>query len=118
MTFPATCAASLVGCLLGTWLTDRTDMQVLIRFYRSVGHFGWRGPTARAGSAALAAQRADSCWLAVINVLLGCVVILRSHLSPTYLVGHWDRQSPVWFAAAVAAAIAIVVRWYHNLPAE
>ncbi len=118
VTFPAICAASLAGCLLGTWLSHPTDTSVLTRFYRTVRPFGRWGPIARESPSASVAEPGESCRLAVVNVLLGCVVILGSYLAPMYLVGHWYRYSLGWLAASLAAAVVMVFTWYRNLPEQ
>ncbi|MBC8869227.1 MAG: hypothetical protein H8E44_07405 [Planctomycetes bacterium] len=116
--FPIVCGLSIVGCLLGTWLTRATDEAILVPFYRTVRPFGCWGPiAARSGlSEDELRDPAESMWLTATNVLLASVVVIGSYLAPMYLVGHWYGATLICSAAAFAAAIALYFTWYRNLP--
>jgi hypothetical protein len=118
VTFPAICALSLVGCLLGTWFTQPTDAAILVSFYRTVRPFGvWGQIAARSGlSDEELCDPAESMWLTAINVVLASVAILGVYLGPMYLVGHWYPQATLCLGAAAVAAAVLYFTWYRNLP--
>ena len=118
--FPVVCLFSIVGCLVGTFLAGPTDEAVLLSFYRSVRPFGWWGPIrARAGlSPQELADPAESMWLAALNLLLACLVILGAYLAPMYLVGHWHGHALAWLVVALVAAVPLCFTWYRHLPDE
>jgi len=120
ITFPSICTVSLVGCLLGTWLTRPTDEAILVSFYRTVRPFGAWGaiPSKTELTAAELRDPAESMWLTATNVVLASVVVIGAYLAPMYLVGHWYRWALVCFTAAFTAAIALYFTWYRNLPPE
>ena len=117
--FPVVCAFSVIGCLVGTYLTAPTDRATLVAFYRSVRPFGrWEPIRKRSGlSPEELADPAESAWLAGLNLVLAGLVILGAYLSPMYLVGHWHAGALAWLALAVAAAVPLFFTWYRNLPA-
>jgi Na+/proline symporter len=118
ITFPVLCAVSLVASLAGALLTPPTDEAILVAFYRQVRPFGFWGPVRRKSglSAAELADPAESMKLALINVVLGSVMVLGVYLAPMYLVGHWHGRAVLCFALAAAAAVALYFTWYRNLP--
>jgi Na+/proline symporter len=118
VTFPALCAVSLVAALAGTLLTPPTDEAILVAFYRQVRPFGCWGPVRRKSGLSddQLADPAESMTLAVVNVVLGSVVVLGVYLAPMYLVGHWHGRAALCLGMAAAAAVALYFTWYRNLP--
>jgi Na+/proline symporter len=118
VTFPAICVLSLVGCLMGTWLTRPTEEATLVSFYRTVRPFGVWGPIAKQSGLSNEELRdpAESMWRTAVNVVLASMAILGVYLGPMYLVGHWFIQAAVGLGAAAAAAVALYFTWYRNLP--
>jgi Na+/proline symporter len=116
--FPIVCGLSIVGCLLGTWLTRATDEAILVSFFRTVRPFGCWGPiAARSGlSEDELRDPAESMWLTAINVVLASVVVIGAYLAPMYLVGHWYGWTLICSTAAFTAAVALYFTWYRNLP--
>jgi uncharacterized membrane protein len=80
--------------------------------------FGVWGPVRRNSglSADELADPAERWTLAVVNVVLGSVVVLGVYLSPMYLVGHWHARAALCLGMAVAAALVLYFTWYRNLP--
>jgi Na+/proline symporter len=118
VTFPALCAVSLVASLAGALLTPPTDEAILVSFYRHVRPFGLWGPVRRKSglSPGELADPAESMTLALVNVVLGSVVVLGVYLAPMYLVGHWHGRAALGLGMAAAAAVVLYFTWYRNLP--
>ena len=118
VTFPALCGVSLAACLAGTWLTRPTDEAILVSFYRNVRPFGLWGPVGRRSklSDRELADRSEGMALAVVNVVLGSVVVLGAYLFPMYLVGHWHLRAMLCLGMALAAGAVLYFTWYRNLP--
>jgi hypothetical protein len=116
--FPVVSVLSIVGCLVGTWVTRPTDEATLVAFFRSVRPFGiWRPIRERSGlkPGELNAP-SESLSLAAVNVVLSSIVILGAYLAPMYLVGHWYVHALICLTVGVAAAVAMYYTWYRNLP--
>jgi SSS family solute:Na+ symporter len=118
VTFPALCAVSLAASLAGTLLTRPTHQAILVPFYRSVRPFGVWGPVRRRSDLSPddLGNPAESMSLAVVNVVLGSVVVLGVYLAPMYLVGHWHARAALCSGMAAAAAAVLYFTWYRHLP--
>lgn len=101
-------------------LTPPVDREILVNFYNSVRPFGlWgavREETGLRGKEA--ADASESAWLAVVNVVLGMVVIACIYLAPMYLVGRWYKPAAACLGVAGAAAGVMYFTWYRNLPRD
>lgn len=117
VSFPLISIVSLAGTLLGTWLTQPTDREVLHSFYESVRPFGWWGPIRQELEAAGSRRiKGEGVGLAVVNVVLALIVIGSAYLMPMYLVGHLYKRALVSFCLAVVGVLALKRTWYENLP--
>jgi len=116
--FPLISIGSLLACLIVSFATASTETETLHTFYRTVRPFGMWGPV-RAGcglSGRELADPAESPWRTVWNTLIACCGVTGMYLSPMYLVGHWYRQSGLWFGVFVCAAFVLYFTWYRRLP--
>jgi solute:Na+ symporter, SSS family len=116
--FPLICTASLATSIAVSLGTRPNDRGTLVAFYRSVRPFGfWKPIRIESGlpEQELSA-RSESLSLAVVNVLLGMVLISGLYLSPMYLVGHWYSLSLLWFSLGLAATVCLGFTWYRYLP--
>ena len=116
--FPLICTASLVASIVASLLTHPVEQEVLLGFYRSVRPFGLWGPVQKQSRLSRddLSARSESLSLTVVNVLMGMLAIWGLYLFPMYLVGHWYRQSLMWFTVAIAAIVILRFTWYKNLP--
>ena len=116
--FPLVCSLSIIGTLVGTWLSPPTDRAILVAFYRTVRPFGFWRPVRDASGLSEAELRdpTEGVGLAALNVLLAGTAILSAYLAPMYLVGHWHLHAGVWLAVAGVATTALYFTWYRNLP--
>lgn len=118
VTFPALCIVSLVASIAGTLLSQPTNMEVLVKFYRNVRPFGWWGPI-RKQSGLTDEQLADlseSARLGAVNLILSAFAIFAAYIAPMYLVGHWHGRAASWLAVAVVCVVVLRYTWYAHLP--
>jgi len=116
--FPFVSIVSLIGTFAGTWLTEATDKETLLAFYKHIRPFGFWGPIRAEAAPTLDAEqmRGEGAGLATVNTLLGLVAISGAYLAPMYLVSHNHSSATVCAAAAAIAVIALKFTWYNNLP--
>lgn len=114
--FPHLMGISLVGCLLGTWLTAPTDEKTLMAFYRNVRPWGFWGPIRRKveaedpGFVRNAHFKRD-----MVNVVIGTVWQTALVALPIYFV--LMRWTPVAVTAAIAVVTMFILKrnWYDKL---
>ena len=118
VSFPTVLVVSLVGTVGATLLSQPTDRELLVTFFRHVRPFGFWGPIRRAAqlSEAERTDKAESPVLAILNTVVGGAAILGVYLAPMYLVGHWHREAALSFGVAAAAMIVLYFTWYRTLP--
>jgi SSS family solute:Na+ symporter len=115
-TFPIILVLSLVGCLLGTWLSEPEDEAILKEFYRTVRPWGIWGPIRRKVEQEHPGfQPNRDCKRDWANVLVGILWQLCLTALPVYLVlRNW-----AWVAAilAVLAVTTVFIKfnWYDKL---
>lgn len=118
--FPPIVLFSLAACVIGSYMTEPVQENVLITFYRSVRPFGiWNHIKDKSGltqeELSLPSERAG---ITLLNVVLGIVAITGFYLFPMYLVGHWHKAGFLCLGAAFFSSIALAFTWYRNLPSE
>jgi len=85
--FPYILALALAGCLLGSLLTEPTDMETLKKFYRNVRPWGFWGPVCRAVEAEdVGFKRNRDFGRDAVNVVVGTVWQVGLTIAPFYLV--------------------------------
>jgi hypothetical protein len=117
--FPHLLVLSLIGCLVGTYLTKPTDPETLKKFYRDVRPWGFWGPIRQL----VEAEDPDfvpnrHCGRDWINVVVGTIWQTSLVALPIYFV------LMKWGGVATAVAIALVTavflkkNWYNRLEAD
>jgi hypothetical protein len=114
--FPHLAAISLIGCLLGTYLTKPTDEETLKTFYRTVRPWGFWGPIRRLVEAEDPDFRRNRNFKRdMFNIVVGTAWQTALVVLPIYFV------LMQWRAVAVTAAITAVTMlilkktWYDKL---
>jgi Na+/proline symporter len=117
--FPHLAGLSLVGCLLGTFLTKPTDEETLKSFYRTVRPWGFWGPIRRLVEADDPDfQRNLEFKRNTVNIVVGTIWQTALVALPVYFV------LMRWTAVAIAAVLAVVTMiflkksWYDRLETE
>jgi len=116
--FPLICVASLLVSIAVSLATQPVDLDILVRFYRSVRPFGlWKPVRQQARlSAEELAVKSESVSPTIFNIILAMLAITGLYLFPMYLVGHWYVKSMIWLGLAIAAVAALRYTWYRYLP--
>jgi Na+/proline symporter len=117
--FPIILAASVIGCVLGTFLTKPEDDAILMHFYKSVNPWGAWGPIREK------VMKADpdfkpnpGFWRDTINVIVGIVWQLSLTALPIYIVlRDWNWTGGI-FIVLVITSIFIKFNWYDRLEKE
>jgi len=117
--FPIVLAISIIGCLLGTFLTEPTEEEVLKSFYRRVRPWGFWGPVlakVRAEDPSFQPNR-DFRW-DVFNVVIGIVWQVSLVALPIYIVIR--KLDSAFRCVVVVATTSIILKftWYDRLVRE
>jgi solute:Na+ symporter, SSS family len=114
---PVLIPLSLIGCLLGTFLTEPEDAEILKHFYKTTRPWGFWGPIrdqVMAEDAAFQPNRAalrDST-----NVAVGIVWQLCLTTLPIFLVLRSWNWAGGAFILLIVLSIFIKLNWYDKLP--
>jgi Na+/proline symporter len=114
--FPIVLGASILGCLLGTFLTKPEDDAILMRFYKTVNPWGAWGPVR------VKVMRSDpnfipnpDFWRDTVNVIVGIVWQLSLTALPIYIVlRNWSLAGAI-LVILVITSIFIKFNWYDRL---
>jgi hypothetical protein len=116
--FPHLLGLSLVGCLLGTYLTPPTDPETLKKFYREVRPWGFWGPIRRLVEAEDPRfERNREFRRDMVNVVVGTIWQTGLVALPFYVV--LMRWTGAGVAALVVGAGTVFLKknWYDKLEA-
>lgn len=85
--FPVIFGFSILGCLLGTFLSKPTDMDVLRSFYTNVRPWGWWKPVYdELKSEDLAFEKNNDFWKDMLNCVIGIVWQSSMILLPIFFI--------------------------------
>ncbi|PYX93764.1 MAG: sodium:solute symporter [Acidobacteria bacterium] len=107
---------SLIGCLLGTLLSQPQDEETLKDFYRRVRPWGFWGPILRkVQQEDPSFQRNKDFWRDVFNIVIGMVWQVALVALPMYIV-TW-RMKHAALAAVIIAVTSLILKytWYDHL---
>jgi Na+/proline symporter len=114
--FPVIFAVSVVGCILGAFLTKPEEDAILINFYKTVNPWGAWGPIrAKVMRLDPAFKPNPDFWHDTINVLAGIVWQLSLAALPIYLVLRNWSWAGVIFIILVVTSVFIKFNWYDKL---
>ncbi len=114
--FPHLMGISLVGCILGTYLTQPTDEETLKTFYRTVRPWGFWGPIrSKVEAEDPNFKRNTNFKRDMVNVVVGVVWQTALVVLPIYFV--LMQWTPVAIAAGIVAVTMIFLKknWYDKL---
>lgn len=116
---PVLLSVSLIGCLLGTFLSEAEDEEVLKHFYKTTRPWGaWRTIFAKVVADDPDFQPNDNFSRDCANVAVGIVWQLCLTLLPILIVlRSWNTAGAV-LLTFVATTIFIKLNWYDKLTAK
>lgn len=108
--FPIFFAFSLLGCLLGTYLSKPTDMNVLVNFYKNIRPWGWWHPVyLQLRKEDATARKNHNFYKDMGNCIVGIVWQSSQILIPIFLL---VRDYPkMWWSLAVFAFTTIILKF-------
>jgi solute:Na+ symporter, SSS family len=114
--FPVIFGVSILGCLLGTLLSQPEDDAILMSFYKTVNPWGFWGPIReKVMREDPAFQPNYNFWRDAINVVVGIIWQLCLTALPIYIV----FQNWTWVAwvlgTLIVTSIFIKFNWYDKL---
>jgi Na+/proline symporter len=115
-TFPIILVLSIIGCLLGTFLSAPEDEEILKKFYKNVNPWGFWGPIRAKVMREDPAFRPNSDFgRDCINVAVGIVWQLTLVTLPIYIVlRQWNWAGGI-FVLLVATSAFLKFNWYDKL---
>ncbi|MCL6218690.1 sodium:solute symporter family protein [Zunongwangia pacifica] len=106
--FPIILVFSLLGSLLGTFLTKPTDMATLKSFYTNVHPWGWWKPV-RDYYSEERIEKNNEFWLDMFNCIIGIVWQSSMILLPIFLVVR--DYSKTWTTLAVFLLTSLILKF-------
>ncbi|UAB85762.1 Na+:solute symporter [Zunongwangia sp. SCSIO 43204] len=106
--FPIILGFSLIGSLLGTFLTKPTDMATLKSFYTNVHPWGWWKPV-RDHYSEEKIEKNNEFWLDMFNCIIGIIWQSSMILLPIFLVVR--DYSKTWMAVAVFVLTSLILKF-------
>lgn len=115
--FSLVTAASLTGCIVGTYLTPPTPREVLENFYKITRPFGFWGPFKQTLAPDLRAATHREHFYDILSVPFALGYLVTLFLMPMQLViRNWTAFAvtlPIW----LTCALGLYLFWYRKLPA-
>jgi hypothetical protein len=114
--FPLVVGISLIGCLLGTFLTKPEDDAVLKDFYRRVRPWGFWGPVLNKVLAEDPGFKRNKDFVRdMFNIAVGIVWQIALVALPLYIViQEFDRAAMV-LAVILGTSAILKFTWYDHL---
>jgi hypothetical protein len=107
---------SLIGCVLGTFLSEPQDEETLKDFYRRVRPWGFWGPILKkVQQEDPSFRRNQDFWRDVFNIVIGMVWQIALVALPIYIVTWRLRSAAITFGIVAATSVILKVTWYDHL---
>ncbi|UCD51079.1 MAG: Na+:solute symporter [Phycisphaerales bacterium] len=115
--FPVIFALSVVGCLVGTLLSEPESDEVLKRFYRTVRPWGFWGPIhAKVIADDPNFQRNTEYVRDWTNVIVGIAWQITLVVLPVYIVTRQGRPALWTLGVLAVTSVFLKFNWYNRLP--
>ncbi len=115
--FPYLLMVSIVGALLGTFLTKPTDEETLKEFYKTVNPWGFWGPIKRK----VVAENPDfvpnkNFKIDMFNIAIGTIAQTALVALPIYVI--LKDTLPIWITIIITVICAVILKktWWDKLP--
>jgi solute:Na+ symporter, SSS family len=107
---------SLIGCIVGTLLSQPQDEEILKDFYRRVRPWGFWGPILKAVQKDDPSfQRNQDFWRDMFNIVVGMVWQIALVALPMYIVTWKLRSAGVALLIVAATSVILKFTWYNHL---
>lgn len=117
--FPMVLVISLIGCALGTLLTEPTEEEVLKTFYRRVRPWGFWGPVlAKVREEDPTFEPNTDFWWDAFNVIVGICWQVSLVALPIYIVIRKFDSAVPCFAVMAVTSLILKFTWYDRLVKE
>jgi Na+/proline symporter len=114
--FPVVVGISLIGCLLGTFLTKPEEDAVLIDFYRRVRPWGFWGPVLKKVLAEDPGfKRNKDFFRDMFNIAIGIVWQVSLVALPLYVVIQEFDRAAMALGAILVTSLILKFTWYDHL---
>src|SRR5579863_5981081 len=114
--FPVVVGISLIGCLLGTFLTKAEDDAVLMDFYRRVRPWGFWGPVLKKVLVEDPTFKPNKDFLRdMFNVAVGIVWQIALVVLPLYIVIQEFGRAAITLAVVLATSAILKFTWFDHL---
>lgn len=114
--FPVIFLFSLIGCLVGTYMTAPDNMDAVKSFYRQTRPWGWWGPVKKE------VMREDPSFIPnqdlgkdVFNILTGMAWQMAQVLIPIYLMIREHTQLAIWVMVFFVTSWLLKKYWWDKL---
>jgi len=117
--FPLLLLISIIGALLGTFLTKPTDEETLKDFYKTVNPWGFWGPIKQKVIAENPGFAPNKNFKAdMFNVIIGTIAQTALVALPIYIILR--DALPIWISIIVTVVCGIILKktWWNKLPEE
>lgn len=110
--------SSLLGCVVGTYLTPETERGVLENFYKTTRPFGLWGSIKNIFPDSVRSKIRKENQRDIISTVIAIVWQLSLFLSGMMLIlGHWEKLSALLIVFLVAS-VFLYFNWYRHLSDE
>ncbi len=114
--FPIVLAISLIGCLLGTFLTKPEPDEVLLDFYRRVRPWGFWGPVLKKVLAEDPSFKRNKDFARdMFNIVVGIVWQIALVALPLYIVIQEFDRAGIALVVILATSAILKFTWYDHL---
>jgi len=108
----------LIGCIVGTYLTEPTDPRLVKRFYHTTRPFGLWGPLKKTLDPDVRRNMEREHFYDIVSVPFALLWQITLFLLPMQaLIGTW-KAFGVTFALFAASLVGLYFLWWRNLPPD
>lgn len=113
--FPIILSFSLLGCILGTFLTPSTDMETLKSFYKNVHPWGWWKPVRKHFKTDEKVGKNTDFWLDMFNCAVGILWQSSMILLPIYFVIRDNELAAIWLLIFGVTTLILKFTWQDRV---
>lgn len=116
--FPIILLASLLGCIIGTYMTPPDKEEVLLSFYKMTRPWGFWGPIRQKAMQDPDFKPNDNFKRDMFNVIIGIIWQMTLVILPIYIVIKELGYAGITFVILLLTTYILKVNWYDKLEAE